>query len=208
MNAIEALVYWLKQQLLLPLPGEEAHRKMMPEGRASYELVERQASHRAGAVVVLLYPDNDVIRVLFIKRTEYDGHHSGQVAFPGGRVERSDQSLMHTALREACEEVGICMGEQDVLGAMSELYIPVSHTMVYPFLVVLHYKPAFKIDTREVAYLIEASLDDLQNPDNCKTVQKIINGKQRTIPYYSVNDEVVWGATAMIVSELLCFLPK
>lgn len=181
------------------LPGPEAHQKMAPAFRG--DPISQEKSLRA-AVMVLLYPSNDERHLVFIKRNEYDGPHSGQVSFPGGAWEKGDHSLEETAIRETREEIGV-MEKIVVLGALTPLHIPVSNFLVSPFVGWLEKEPKFTPDQVEVQYVIKAPLRELLNPQNsCK--ERIFHHQQSMeVPIYRVGKEKIWGATAMMLSEAL-----
>lgn len=199
----------IKLALQKPLPGWEAHRQMFPPTRRMYEqdMVPRP-NHRESSVLVLLYlpAAEEDLHLALIKRAEYDGVHSGQISFPGGGRE-GKESLQATALREAYEEVGILPAELSILGALSPLYIPPSNFLVYPFVAYQPYRPAFRLDHREVAALIEAPLALLRDPaSRCWTKLNHPALGQIEIPYFNVYGHQVWGATAMILSEFLAIM--
>ena len=183
-----------------PLPGRPAQLKMAPSFRPETEPKDPYA--KAG-VMILLYPNQSDLSLVLIKRPEYEGVHSAQISFPGGKFEQSDPDLIFTALRETEEEVGVPSANIDFLGTLTSLYIPVSEIEVFPSVGYAIQKPSFKIDPAEVDYLIEVSLKDLMNPAILHS-KKFSNIKyQGEIPYYDVQDNHVWGATAMILSEFM-----
>jgi 8-oxo-dGTP pyrophosphatase MutT (NUDIX family) len=190
----------LEQELKRPLPGIEAQLKMAP-GMRRPESGE-QPPRNAG-VLILIYPHERQLFTVFIKRTEYDGVHSGQVSFPGGIYEEEDGSLMQTALREAMEETGLAASAVAVVGELTPLHIPVSNVNVHAFVGITESRPEFKHDPVEVQYLIEESLDELLNKSNYKTRTMLIFGNDVKVPYYDLGGNQVWGATAMILSEFL-----
>jgi 8-oxo-dGTP pyrophosphatase MutT (NUDIX family) len=200
----ESLVERLRSRLLLPLPGREAQERMVSRVRPMPD--EIPATARDSAVLQLIYPVDNDIRILFIRRTEDGRAHSGQISFPGGRHEPEDASLMITALREAEEEVGIVGSEVEVLGALTPMYIPVSFFMVHPFLAWSPKRPEFLPSKNEVSELIEVSISDLFNPSN-KVTRDVwpssVPGLKLSVPVYLLQDDTfIWGATAMMLSEL------
>jgi len=190
---------WWRKNLLGPLPGERAQLKMAPTFRGSYP--EQKEAIRA-AVLALLYPSGGNAHLAFIKRNEYDGPHSAQVSFPGGAWEEGDPSLEETALRETREELGV-IGDIEILGALTPLHIPVSNFLVYPFLGWMPEAPQFNPDPTEVQFVIETTLAELLNPAN-RDMERIWHHNRSIIaPYFRVGEEKIWGATAMMLSELL-----
>jgi 8-oxo-dGTP pyrophosphatase MutT (NUDIX family) len=189
---------WI-EKLQQRLPGEQAQLLMAPTFRGHISSSEKPLQ---AAVLVLFYPSDGKVHLVFIKRNEYDGPHSAQISFPGGARETGDPSLEDTAIREAREEVGI-NGKIEVLGSLTPLHIPVSNFMVYPYLGWLKETPAFQPDPTEVQYVIEAPLDGLMDPANCDTETLYHHAMPIVAPFYRVGEEKIWGATAMILSEVL-----
>lgn len=181
------------------LPGEQAQILMAPTFRGQ---ISSRVNPVQAAVLALFYPSDDQIKLVFIRRNEYDGPHSAQISFAGGAREAADTSLKETALREAREELGIDR-EIEVLGSLSPLHIPVSNFMVYPFVGWMKETPEFHPDPTEVQYVVEASLDTLLDPSNRNSETLFHHGMNIEAPYYKIGKEKIWGATAMILSELL-----
>lgn len=194
----------LKHRLSLPLPGRDAQLRMAHAERKinlSHYKVPQDA--RWGSVMILLYEDENKIKFPLILRQTYDGVHSGQVAFPGGKFEPADENLINTALRETSEEIGITTNDVTVLGKLTELYIPPSNFLVHPHIGTIKNKPDFFPDAGEVVEIIEVSLDDLMS-DSVVNEKEITlsNGLKILTPYFDFYGHTVWGATAMIMSEL------
>ena len=154
------------------------------------------------AVLVLFYTSDDKTHLVFMKRNEYDGPHSAQISFPGGVRETGDLSLKETAIRETREEIGI-NGMIEVLGALTPLHIPVSNFMVYPYVGWIKEAPVFDPDPSEVQYVIEAPLEALLDPTNRDSETLFHHAMPIQAPFYRVGEEKIWGATAMILSEVL-----
>jgi len=186
------------------LPGTEAQFSMAPATRQD-ELNRRQGKEkpRQSAVLILFYNDGPDSMMVFIKRPTDESVHSGQVAFPGGRMEKSDRDHVHTALREAQEEVNVDPAAVTILGSLSKLHIPPSNFDVIPVVGYTPTRPAFR-GNEEVDKIIEVSVDHLLNPTT-KTSRVIRHrlGKQIEVPCFIVDGEIIWGATAMILGELL-----
>lgn len=154
-------------------------------------------------MLICFYPYQHSIYLPLILRPQYDGVHAGQMAFPGGRMERIDENLTRTALREAQEEVGIRVSDVQVLGLLTELYIPPSNFYVQPVVGVLPYRPDFYPDPREVEAVVEVSLDTLLDETIVGDSQIEVRGITVDAPFYQIQGYRVWGATAMMISELL-----
>ncbi|MDF1575136.1 MAG: CoA pyrophosphatase [Bacteroidales bacterium] len=190
---------WWRKRLQGPLPGEGAQLRMAPAFRGSFPWQEKPVH---AAVLALLYPSRGDTHLVFIKRNEYDGPHSAQVSFPGGAREAGDLSLEETALRETREETGVT-GSIEILGSLTPLHIPVSNYMVYPFLGWMEETPEFDPDPTEVQYLIEVSLKELLDPAHCDSETIRHHDRAINAPFYRVGKDKIWGATAMMLSELL-----
>jgi 8-oxo-dGTP pyrophosphatase MutT (NUDIX family) len=194
----ESWIEKLASELKKPLPGVDAQLRMSPATRRP---VSVEYPLKNAAVLILLYPQENRIFTVFIKRTEYEGVHSGQVSLPGGMYEERDGSLMNTALREANEETGIDVFSVTLIGKLTPLHIPVSNVNVHAFVGATDSRPDFKADPAEVQYLIEESLDELLNEINRKTKTMTLFGNEVVVPYFDVKGNHIWGATAMILSE-------
>ena len=192
----------IKQEKLL---AEAAHLKMMPKERIlEIEKYNTQLNvPRKSAVMMLIYPKNNRSHLVLIIRKTYPGVHSAQIGFPGGKVEIEDVSLTHTALRETHEEVGIHPEKIEVIKTFSEVFIPVSNFTVAPFLGISYSELVFIEQEDEVAGIIELPLLDFLD-DNTIAIKKMDTsyGNNIEVPTYKINDHYVWGATAMMMSEL------
>jgi len=205
MNNYHSFIEQLKIKLNgTPLPGLEVQMAMAPATRQE-ELRRKMNSNEArqSAVLVLFYPIDNSPHLIFIKRPVDDTVHSGQIAFPGGRVEPDDRSFANTALREANEEVNIDPGQVTVIGSLSKLHIPPSNFDVYPIIGFSKSRHDLK-GNYEVDRILEVSIDELLDPKT-KTYKTINHrlGKLVDVPCYFVEGEIIWGATAMMLGELL-----
>lgn len=154
--------------------------------------------------MILLYEENGVIRFPLIQRSEYRGVHSGQIALPGGKAEDSDEDLIETAVREAHEELGIDPQKIDIVGSLTSFFVAASNFQVLPVVAYAKEFPQFVPDEREVAGVVIADLSAMIDPHTVKE-KKITPAEGITFdaPYYDLNGQVVWGATAMMLSEFV-----
>lgn len=204
-NMFSQFIRSLENRLQQPLPGMEAQFKMASQFRLPIDMEQYDLSKaRKGAVLILLYPHQDKINTVLTLRPSYDGVHSGQVSFPGGKLEPEDESLAAAALREAEEEVGLDRNEIKLIGNLSNLYIPPSNFLVSPFVGIMDKKPLLKKDDREVEKIIEVPityfLDESIKGRKMITPREFVSFET---PYYDVEGHTVWGATAMMLSEMM-----
>ncbi|MFS4456856.1 NUDIX hydrolase [Maribacter sp. 2304DJ31-5] len=194
----------------LPLPGEASHYKMAPEIRVKELLKARSQKKipRRAAVLALFYPDRQRrTHLLFILRKTYEGVHSDQVAFPGGKTEEEDESLARTALRETHEEVGVHPNDVTLIREISEVYIPPSNFEVSPFIGLYKEPRPFVRQESEVAELLEVSLTDFLSDTNIVTKRLSTSyAKEIDVPAFKLNGYIVWGATAMMMNEIKVLL--
>ena len=205
----EHFIEQLRERLAMPLPGKTAQYKMASRRRLE-ELgpaLIPPADARVACVLNLLHRQSDgQWRTVLIQRSDNPrDRHSGQVSFPGGRYEEHDGDLVNVALREAHEEVGVSPLEVQVLGRLTELYIPVSNFVVHPFVGVLLGVPDFRPQPGEVEAILTPELSLFRLPENQKTTDiRVGHGAvMKDVPYFDVGGRIVWGATAMIMSEFL-----
>ncbi|MEM7108655.1 MAG: CoA pyrophosphatase [Bacteroidota bacterium] len=204
----DLLIQKLENKLAQPLPGISAQGIMTPSGIRDVRFnIEKMNAARVSGVLILLYRKDEEWHIPLTLRHEYNGAHSGQVSLPGGKKEDSDESVIYTAIREAQEEVGITPGDLEVIGQLTDLYIPPSNFKVTPTLAYVDQPLRFEIDTFEVKELIETPLSILTDTRKVKKKpMEFGNGNAVNMPYFDVKGHVVWGATAMILSELVALL--
>lgn len=157
---------------------------------------------RQAGVLALVYPDAEHLYIVLTRRTDHLRGHSGQISFPGGRQDPEDADLRHTALRETCEELGLCEVVPEMVGSLESVYIPPSHYNVYPSVGLLVYTPDFQPNPHEVAEVIPLSLHALLNPALKAEEYHTYENVRVRIPYYNVDGHKVWGATAVMLGEL------
>ena len=196
----------LIQRLQQPLPGELAHKAFAPY-RKQFEH-QAEPNRRKAAVGVHLYLHQGDWHFLLIERSTYNGKHSAQMAFPGGKPEHTDLHLEYTARRESEEELAIPINSGEKITELSMVWIPVSSFEVSPFVFVHDQRPTDSINEYEVAQCFEINVKDVLSEDSVsKTTIKVSEQVQMTdIPCFVLNEKVVWGATALILAELKMIL--
>ena len=202
----------VRQALSAPLPGVEGQKKMAPQPKSGeIDRWARPADCREAGVLLLLYPYANngrtaELHLALTRRTEYPGVHSGQISLPGGRRE-GQESRQAAALREAMEEVGVIPDRLEMIGQLSPLYTPPSNFCIYPHVAFAASRPNFRLESKEVAALLEPPLRLLLNPANCREeLWHFERYGPRRVPFFDVDGHKVWGATAMILSEFLTLL--
>ena len=199
----------LKTHLAKSLPGVAAQNQMKAHRVGGEDIFfEHKGPPRLGAVAILLYPQDGKWCIPLIKRKEYPGIHSGQISLPGGKLEPTDRDLVDTAVRESNEELGVTIVTDQVVGRLSELYIIASHFNILPVVVILEDQPVFVPDQREVDQVIVTSIDQLLTPDVKQEKDLLVRGYDIRAPYFDIADQVVWGATAMILNEFVMVLKE
>jgi 8-oxo-dGTP pyrophosphatase MutT (NUDIX family) len=199
----DPLLHLLEKKLMGDKPGLNAQLKMTPRprpGHLRYDEVEGSCT-RAG-VLVLLYPWNDSLFLVLTRRTEQMRHHQAQISFPGGRQE-SGEDLVQTALRETKEELGIQPDFPRLIGTLTPLYIPPSKTCIHPVVATLAQRPEFVRSPKEVEEVIEMPLAHLRDPINVHEEIWTLRGIPVRVPFYLFKGNKIWGATAMVLAELL-----
>lgn len=184
------------------LPGKDFQYELAPYRKAVKDIDYASKNPRLSAVCLLLYPVNGILHNVLIQRPTYEGVHSAQIAFPGGKVEESDLDLWMTAKRETFEEVGVKMDSLKLIGALTEVYIPPSNFLVQPYVAYLDHEPSFIPDAIEVDKIIEYPAEYLLRDDILKET-RIQHSNQVSIkaPYLDIHGHVVWGATGMMLME-------
>ncbi len=189
----------------LPLPAEASQYKMSPPYREKLIALQKKKIKNAkqSAVLALFYPNEvkETYLVLILRKT-YKGVHSAQIGFPGGKLEVGE-TLEEAALREAYEEVGVAMETVEVLKEMTQVYIPPSNFFVQPYLGIVKESPTFVKQDEEVEEILEVKLSDFLDERNVtiKTVSTSYDVDVE-VPAYHLNGHLVWGATAMMLSEV------
>lgn len=191
------------------LPGQAVQLTMAPELRKD-QIRNMGIGQEAveSSIMILVYPDEkDHAHLVLIQRAVYDGVHSGQIAFPGGRRDPGDRDLLETALRETREEIGIEPQQIEIAGMLTDLYIPPSNFLVTPFAGIISDRPLFKPDPVEVNQVIEVALYEfLSGKIKTEHTIRLSGGISVLTPCYKTNGHIIWGATAMILAEFLSVL--
>ncbi|MCY1634496.1 NUDIX hydrolase [Marinifilum sp. D737] len=199
---LEQFTQQLNNELNNGLPGFGAQKIMSPSIREHALKTSDPSIARDSSVLLLFYPKDGQLYLPFIKRTSGNTSHSGQISLPGGKYEESDSNRTVTAIRETNEELGVDCKKIKILGFLTELYIPVSNFMVLPVLGYCKQRPDFKMNPFEVEEVIEMPVQQLLSKENISKFSFTKNGLTINAPYFNAKGHKVWGATAMILSEL------
>jgi len=206
---LQQFIRGLQKALESPLPGRNAHMMMSPQVREHHQRMTRDnVEPRLGSVLILFYEYQGEIMLPLIQRPQYNGVHSGQVSLPGGKLEPGE-TLIETALRETREEIGVSPDQLQVVGLLSQFYVWVSNFKVQPVVAYTNTIPSFTPDMHEVMEVVEVSLQQLIKKDIVKSKKMpTAQGISVRAPYFDVNGKEVWGATAMMLSEMLEIIRK
>ncbi|MBI2259017.1 MAG: CoA pyrophosphatase [Flavobacteriia bacterium] len=199
----------IKNILNNDLPGFKAHEEFYPLKNRKYK-PDTSTFQNAAICMILTNNLENITELLFIKRPTYDGHHSGQIAFPGGKKEESDLSLFDTALRECVEETNIQLENTQLIGAMSEVFIPVSNFLVQPYLFYLpNITDTIIPDFHEVEDLFYIPINEFLKQEN-RTNETVITHQNQeiSVPCFKINNRIIWGATGLMVNELKFILQQ
>lgn len=188
----------IKKALSQTLPGSVSHKKMLPLNRTLQANNEEVKNIKHSSVLLLLFTENSDLNAILIKRPGHMKHHAGQIALPGGRIENGETAL-ETAFRETWEEIGVSPNQVQILGSLSELYVQVSRFHIHPFVGWLNKKPEFVINKNEVEKTIFFPLKLIKN--SFDEVELTTFSGLLKVPCIQFEEEIIWGATAMILSE-------
>ncbi len=194
----------LRDEIMQGLPGTDVQWEMASSDRMVKNFPRAAGEDaRNAAVLILLYPHNGSIYTVLMQRHDYKGPHGGQISFPGGKEEEEDTDIIKTALRETYEETGVDTSGISVLGILTPLFIPVSNMLVTPVVGWIAARPAFNHRPDEVVFLFDADLKRLSDMSMVKTKPFNIQGTMIDVRYFDYDGYIIWGATAMMLYELL-----
>lgn len=202
---MEKIIQNLEHQLKVKKTPFDLFSKMAPRTPKKYTEPSPDASPAAVLICLYLNENNPDYHIVLMKRNVVKGDkHSGQISLPGGRYEKSDLNYEACALRETEEEIGIDRNKIQILGQLSDLYVYASNHIVYPFVGLLSERVTFIPDPREVHKIIETPMSVLTEPSTIKQTDITMKkGTLKNVPYYDIEGEIVWGATAIILSEFI-----
>ena len=195
----------LSNRLSRTLPGKEAQYKMMITPMLPFPKINFDKERIPASVLILLFPKNNEWYFFLTKRTDTVDHHKGQISFPGGVVEKGE-TLEAAALRETDEEIGVKIDKIQIIGPLSSFYIPVSGFKLFPFIGWTKEEPETFIHDKEVDKIFSVSVKTFMLNKTQKTKKDTLRGFPVNIPYFDLNNEIVWGATSMILSEFKAVL--
>jgi 8-oxo-dGTP pyrophosphatase MutT (NUDIX family) len=199
----------LKAEILKGLPGTEVQWQMASPDRMIRNFPRIPgADATAASVLIILYPQNGSVYTVFMQRPDYKGVHGGQISFPGGKQEPEDKNTVQTAIREAQEETGINPDLINILGILTPLFIPVSNIVVTPVVGWVSEKPLLNHQAEEVVFLFDADILRFYDPSIIKLKPVEIETESIEVKYYDYEGNVIWGATAMILKELLVIIKR
>lgn len=199
----------IKKALQLPLPGKIAQQKMLPLSTdPAREQGAINSATKQGSVLILLYPKLEKIWFPLMQRPDYNGVHGGQISLPGGKKEKQDKDFIATAIRETEEEIGVPASQISVVGVLSELYVSASNFTVLPVVGYCNTEPMFIPNPYEVKEVIEFSTELLLAKGQASIKEISVGEYKIKTPFFAVKDKVVWGATAMILSEFQAILEQ
>lgn len=206
---LPALEAFLRSRLTSPLPGPGAQLRFAPHPlRKGWEPHLEPEGSRQAAALILIYPGPDGPAVPLTVRRDDLPHHPGQISLPGGRIDPGERPE-DAATREAFEEIGVRPDDMRLVGPLSPLWVVVSNHVVRPYVAVADRRPAFQLAPREVAELVEAPVQAIQDAGRLGWTRRAREGVVVSYPYFELAGHEVWGATAMILGEFAAlFAPE
>jgi 8-oxo-dGTP pyrophosphatase MutT (NUDIX family) len=203
---IEKFVAIMKRASLV---GSEAHTVLAPKisGNVFRRMIPTDDAKKSATLIPIFEKEGELFVLLTLRSMKLKSH-SGQISFPGGRIEKGETAL-NAALRETEEEIGIKSNSIEVIRALSPLYVEPSNSLIFPFIGIIDYPQDFIISENEVSRILLCPLEFVKNKNNIKEDEWNIKGIKATVPYWNIGAETpLWGATAMILSELLTMMDK
>lgn len=206
-NSLSILYFWtmvfnkteIHNALQDELPGSKSHYKMLPPDRVLKPAPQDRSRVKRSSVLLLLFEEDSQLKILLIKRPLHMKHHAGQIALPGGRIEINETAIQ-TALRETHEEIGIDSEKIEIIGKLTDFYVEVSRFQIQPIVGWLSSKPVLKINPEEVENIVFFPVEKFAPPYDTEELDTITGKLQ--VPCVRYQYEIIWGATAMILSEL------
>ncbi len=192
----------LEAALAGPLPGVGAQVRLAPRPRPGWLPGQSPSEARPAAALLLLFPADGAVRLVLTVRSSRLPNHAGQVSLPGGAVD-AGETIEAAALREAHEEIGVEPASVRVLGRLTPLHIPVSGYLLHPVVGVTDERPVLRLADAEVEQVIEPALDRLLDPACVRRAPNLHDRLFQDVPYFALDGLMVWGATAMVLSEFL-----
>lgn len=203
---LKLMLEQLRKLFQQELPGEVAHVEFLPMRGSSQAAIASGVPYKKAAVAIILFVNHTgKLATVVTQRQVYDGNHSGQISFPGGKHEEEDRDLMQTAIRECVEEIGVDCAQFEQLGKLTSVYIPISQFLIHPFVFFAHnttfdYQP----NAREVAHVKEIDLHELFQP-TAQSVEDVLISEEhslKNVPHFNQGETKIWGATALLLNEL------
>ena len=204
---LQSYINKIKSTIHESLPGWEAQKQMMPVRHENLNATPaNKLKPKEGSVMILLYQKNDQVYFPLMLRPNYNGVHGGQISLPGGKKEEQDKDFIDTAIRETEEEIGIKAKDVKILGRLTELFVFASNFTIIPVVGYISVPPMFIPNPYEVEAIIETPVGDLLNEKMIKNTSLHVRGFDIDTPYFDIGGNIVWGATAMVLSEFKALL--
>ena len=205
LSSMRCLEHGLGEALSGPLPGREAHVRMAPRPRPGWRHEVKPDEARPAAAMLVLYPHGGLPHLLLTLRRRDLPAHSGQISLPGGAVERGEE-IVAAALRETREEVGVPEREITPLGALSALHIPLSGFMLHPIVGIAERRLRWRPSPLEVESILEVPLARLGDREHVRVETWLLKDREARVPFFDLRPGALWGATAMVLAELMWIL--
>ncbi|MCH8022763.1 MAG: CoA pyrophosphatase [Thaumarchaeota archaeon] len=183
---------------------EEVHRILTKAFQRDFvKIPVNNDDAKRAAVMCILYPKHRQPYLLLTRRKSTLFDHAGEISFPGGSKEDRDNNLLETALREVEEELGLTLSYTDVIGELSAVFTYSSNFVISPFLAVVKTSPSVKSISAEVSYVLEVDFNRFMDQSNYGEDNRTFAGKTYSVPYYDYEGNIIWGATAQIINQLV-----